>query len=81
VDLGSGYYYFGVEDARGSGRIEVRLDAPDGHLAGTIVPRPGVPSETFLRGANGMRDVYLVRHGEVEFTQPRFFAGAPLPFD
>ena len=79
VELGSGYYYFGVKAVSGPGRIEVRLDAPDGHLAGTVVARAGAPAETFLRGASGTRDVYLVRHGDVEFTQARFFAGAPLP--
>ena len=92
VELGSGYYYFSVkfpETETVSGRLEIRLDGIEGELAGTCVVNPGILKkhhglvETFLRGAHGRRDVYLIYetdvagYQDVRLSEPLFFAGAP----
>jgi hypothetical protein len=87
VPLGTGYYYF---DARldwfdSPPELEVRADAPDGPLLGTARVRlsqreqgQGV-AETFLRGANGRRDIFVVNRNGAKFKPGpfRFFAGSP----
>ena len=80
VKLGSGYYYFSVEASEVSSPflLEIRLDQPNGHLAGTMkVDRPGI-HDTFLRAARGKRQVYLVARNlknPVRIVNPKFFAG------
>lgn len=89
IDLGSGYYYFGLElkNTTTKGKIELRLDRPDGQLVGTI-PFNEYSNEvndgrmeTFLRGASGRHDIYLVfklhNPGQLQIKDPEFFAGAP----
>lgn len=87
IDLGSGYYYFDMHvlDSAAAARAMIRLDAPDGKLAGTIRLSAGSEScnggraQTFLRGADGVRDVYVVLQSEglLRVQNLRFFAGAP----
>ncbi len=91
VDLGTGYYYFGVKVNKTvtNGKIEVRRDAPNGLLMGTLLfdgdsmKINKSMNETFLREARGKHDVYLnfVINGDEELrvAAPRFFAGSPLP--
>lgn len=94
VDLGSGYYYLDLKviESIGNGKVEVRLDAVDGTLCGTIKLNSNSESvnsgmlETFLREANGVHDVYLVFDlpgdaTQYEFESPRFYAGAPLGYN
>lgn len=91
VDLGSGYYYFGLDLAamEGSYRAELRLNREDGPLLGTVILQEhqvevnqGV-AECFLRGAKGKHPIFLVfmptgaSEGSLRFSRPRFFAGTP----
>lgn len=90
VPLGTGYYYFGLNvlNTISEGKVEIRLDSPDGKLVGTIlldefsnqVNRGR--AETFIRGAKEKRDIFLVfemgGEGEVQVSYPEFFGGAPL---
>lgn len=90
VPLGSGYYYLDavVKSEEVDGKLEIRLDAPNGPLVGAItlsakrLSERGGLVDTFIRDAKGTRDVYLVhkklkKQGELELEQVRFFAGAP----
>ncbi|PWJ37991.1 family 43 glycosylhydrolase [Sediminitomix flava] len=89
VDLGSGYYYFEVEfeATEINSKIEVRKGSPNGLLMGTLLLNSRVLtanngiSQTFLREANGLNDIYLIIKSEgdtkVKFWKPRFFAGSP----
>jgi arabinoxylan arabinofuranohydrolase len=56
--------------------VQVRLDSPDGQLAGTVVVKNEGVSETFLRGANGKRNVFLVFSDATQVENIRFFAGS-----
>ena len=81
IDLGSGYYYFGL---KASGvkepiKAEVRLGSPDGILAGTLLINKKGVAETFLREANVTQDIYLVFNGKVKVKDIRVFAVSPLP--
>ncbi len=92
VDLGSGYYYFQLSAKRFSDgtEVEVRLDSDAGRLLGTVIvdahsagANDGL-AETFLRGASGEHDVFLVvKQPEEEsifaVMDLRFIAGAPEP--
>lgn len=89
VDLGSGYYYFGVNVIKsGKGKVEVRYDNPHGQLLGTILLSPeskhinNGKAHTFLREAKGKRVICLLIKSEDADTMivsnPEFFAGAPL---
>ena len=91
VDLGTGYYYLGanVLDVNVDGKLEVRLDSPEGTLVGSITltearltGRDGL-IETFLREANGTHDVYFVHRkgtktGTLRLRNIRFFAGSSM---
>jgi hypothetical protein len=63
VDFGEGAGKF-MASLEGAATIEVRLDAVDGPLAGTLVAKPGKPgfrdSLCRLKGATGVHDVYFV---------------------
>lgn len=87
VALGSGYYYFDavLDSFDIPPELEVRADAPDGELLGTArvwlqqqEPGSGV-AETFLRNANGRRDIFVVNRNGAAFeaSRFRFFAGSP----
>lgn len=82
VDLGTGYYYFDLnaKKAKQSYKVEIRLDNPDGILAGTVVVKDSGTNGTLLRDVNGIHDIFL-KVTEIDekviFTSPRFFAGAP----
>jgi arabinoxylan arabinofuranohydrolase len=89
VNLGTGYYYFGalIRNTVTEGSIEIRKDSPTGTLLGTItidknsrVINHG-QAETFLRGARGVHDIYLVfnipENERLRIFYPRFFAGSP----
>jgi len=83
IDLGTGYYYFGL-NAKGilkSIKAEIHKGSKDGPLMGTlIIKRDGI-SETFLRNANSKADVYIVfkdlSDEKVIVSSMRFFAGSP----
>ena len=91
VDLGTGYYYLAanVLDLNVDGKLEVRLDSPEGTLVGSITltearltGRDGL-IETFLREANGTHDVYFVHRkgtktGTLRLRNIRFFAGSSM---
>lgn len=90
LDLGSGYYYFGLDVIKttGNGKIQVYLDKEDGILSGTISLNENTVSEnngtadTFLREANAVHDVYIVfENSDIKsnsiFRNLRFFAGSP----
>ena len=92
VDLGSGYYYFQLMAKRFTDgtRVEVRLDSDAGPLLGTVIVdqySPGANeglAETFLRGASGKHDVFLVvkqpdEESAFAVMEMRFIAGAPMP--
>ncbi|WP_083441423.1 glycoside hydrolase family 3 protein [Nitriliruptor alkaliphilus] len=77
ADLGDGAATFTAEVAKassGEGSIEIRLDAPDGPLAGTAtVPSTGdvyayTSTTAGLVGASGTRDVYVVLTGGVRIA-------------
>jgi arabinoxylan arabinofuranohydrolase len=78
VRLGTGYYYLGldVKQVNAPFTVQVRLDSPDGQLAGTVVVKKEGVSETFLRGANGKRNVFLVFSDATQVENIRFFAGS-----
>jgi hypothetical protein len=63
VDFGQGAGKF-MASVEGAATIEVRLDAVDGPLAGTLVAKPGKAgfreSTCRLQGATGVHDVYFV---------------------
>ena len=75
------------EKGTANARIEIRKDNPDGMLMGTLLVNNESISknfgkvQTFLRGANGTHDVYLVvktsTNEKVTLSNPRFFAGSP----
>ncbi|AXK35774.1 beta-glucosidase [Streptomyces armeniacus] len=74
AELGSGATEFTARvarEARGAGRVQVRLGAPDGPLAGTAEVRATGGRYAYdtvtarLRGARGRHDVYLVLSGEL----------------
>ena len=89
IDLGSGYYYFGLNLLKTptKGRIEVRKDSANGYLMGTILLNNDTNNlhnnfaDTFLREANGIHDIVLVfindSSEELTISEPHFFAGAP----
>ncbi|MCG8702394.1 MAG: family 43 glycosylhydrolase [Bacteroidales bacterium] len=89
IDLGSGYYYFGLqlEETADGGKIEIRMDSKDGKLLGTILLKEnskninGGRLETFLRDAKGKHNIYIVirtpKGKTIKFKQPEFFAGSP----
>lgn len=81
IDLGTGYYYFGLEANKLEKpcKVEIRLDKPEGLLLGTVVIKRNGKAETLLRGANGKHDIFLVLKSEnasLGITNPRFFAGS-----
>lgn len=89
VNLGSGYYYFDATLPQGNhtGKLEIRLDSPEGMLVGTCLVTPeklrtrkGL-TDTSIRDAKGQHDVYLIWKGNVNsptvLENPRFFAGSP----
>lgn len=78
VNLGTGYYYFGLDAENVSTPIkaELRLDAPDGLLLGTVNIDKNGRAETFLRNAKGKHTVYIVFSGNATVKNLRFFAGA-----
>ncbi|WP_372649079.1 family 43 glycosylhydrolase [Draconibacterium sp.] len=83
IDLGTGYYYFGLKASQVTKpvKVEIRLDAPNGQLIGTLIIKGNGDCETMLRNANGVHDVYLTVNDnfkeKVVFNAPRFFAGSP----
>lgn len=84
IDLGTGYYYFGLEaqKVKQPFKVEIRLDKPDGLLIGTAIVKQNGIAETLLRNAKDKRDVYLKIIFDSELTgsaiqQLRFFAGSP----
>ena len=89
IELGTGYYYFGakVNKCTGKAKVHIHLDSETGPMIGTLVLKEnstGINNgtvETFLRGANGTHNVYLVvdkeKDCEFEISDLRFFAGAP----
>jgi arabinoxylan arabinofuranohydrolase len=86
IDLGTGYYYFGLEaqKVKQPFKVEIRLDKPDGLLIGTAIVKQNGIAETLLRNAKDKRDVYLKIISDSELTgsaiqQLRFFAGSPKP--
>lgn len=80
IDLGSGYYYFGLEASGVSqtGKIEVRADQPDGKLLGTVHIIGNGVMECSLREAHGQHDIYLVPESDFTLSRARLFAGSPL---
>ncbi|SHM14904.1 Carbohydrate binding module (family 6) [Flavobacterium flevense] len=89
VDLGTGYYYFGVKVLKSvqKGKIEIRKDNAKGSLLGTILlnenslkTNNGV-AETFLREAYGIHNIVLVfksnDNDDIKISEPNFFAGSP----
>ncbi|MCM2679877.1 family 43 glycosylhydrolase [Echinimonas agarilytica] len=85
IQLGSGYYYFSAQLANknASGKIELRLDAPNGTLIGSIALTPETLKrdkiETFLREAYGKHDVYInyTGQGSLKLSKMQFSAGSP----
>jgi arabinoxylan arabinofuranohydrolase len=89
VDLGTGYYYFGVthEPNAPTFTVEIHLDHADGPLVGTALPAcdpatAGYQAVASLRGARGRRDVVFVVKWEggtpaLKLSHFHFFAGAP----
>ena len=83
IDLGTGYYYFGLKASQVTKpvKVEIRLDAPNGQLIGTLIIKGNGDCETMLCNANGVHDVYLTVNDnykeKVVFNAPRFFAGSP----
>ncbi|WP_399096519.1 glycoside hydrolase family 3 C-terminal domain-containing protein [Streptomyces sp. BBFR2] len=63
-----------ARESRGSGMLQIRLDAPRGPLAGTAEVRSTGDRYAYkavsarLRGAHGRRDVYLVLAGEMRLA-------------
>ena len=80
VNLGTGYYYFGLTALNVSKpcRAEIRLDSPTGKLVGTALVNNNGVSECSLRGANGIHMVYLVFNESIKISQIHFFAGKPM---
>jgi len=88
IKMGSGYYYFEADFEKGAAnaRIEIRKGSPEGLLMGTLLVNNESISknfgkvQTFLRGANGTNDLYLVvktsTNEKVKFSNPRLFAGS-----
>lgn len=89
INLGTGYYYFGVKVLQSvtKGKIEIRKDAANGTLLGTILlnenslkTNNGI-TETFLREANGEHTIVLVFKSDnnetIKIAEPNFFAGSP----
>ena len=83
INLGTGYYYFGLMADNISERINAKiyLDKPDGLLIGTAVIKSNGIAETLLRNAKGSRTVYIVFEGKLQsginVSELRFFAGSP----
>lgn len=85
VELGSGYYYFRLDASEVTGRsdIEVRLDAPNGRLLGTIpVTQDGTKTRP-MREANGKNDVYVIFKNQsngfkANIKNIRFIGGSPM---
>jgi len=84
IDLGTGYYYFGLEaqKVKQPFKVEIRLDKPDGLLTGTAIVKQNGIAEILVRNAKDKRDVYLKIISDSELTgsaiqQLRFFAGSP----
>lgn len=84
VNLGSGYYYFGldVKNAKKPFSAEVRIGNPEGLLLGTIMANGNGKAETFLRNARGKQNIYIVfkdiEAGNLELSSLRFFAGSAM---
>jgi len=82
VNFGTGYYYAGVqaEGVEQNINAEIRLDKPDGELAGTITITGNGNFEYGIRNAKGKRDVYIVfknATSKLQVEKFRFFAGSP----
>ncbi|MEH0152885.1 family 43 glycosylhydrolase [Limibacter armeniacum] len=87
VNLGSGYYYFGLQvKGTENAKAEIRLDKPDGKLVGTVVINQHALEENdkvenTLRAAAGKHDIYLIftneEKGNMTISDMQFFAGAP----
>ncbi|RXP62725.1 carbohydrate-binding protein [Lutibacter sp. HS1-25] len=89
IDLGSGYYYFGVKLLKtpSKGKIEIRKDSVNGYLMGTILLDNNNSTlnkgyaDTFLREANGIHHIVLVFINENSeqtiISEPHFLAGSP----
>jgi hypothetical protein len=77
VNLGSGYYYFGLNASNVTKptRAEIRLDSPKGKLVGTVLMFKNGVSECSLREANGKHNVYVVFNSAINVESMRFFAG------
>lgn len=86
VNLGTGYYYFGVKVLKsGNAKLEVRVNSEKGLLLGTIKLSKkssklnGGISETFLRNAKGTKKICLVLINdsgeEIKLSHLKFFAG------
>lgn len=77
VNLGSGYYYFGLKAGNviKPSRAEIRLDGPDGKLVGTVLINRNGISECSLREANRKHNVYIVFDSEIKIEGLKFFAG------
>ena len=83
MDLGSGYYYAGIDikNVESPTTCEIHLDSKDGKLVGTfVIKRDGV-SETLLREANGIHNIYFVFKDKIapktSIRSLRIFAGCP----
>ncbi len=89
VKMGTGYYYFEIQLQKSADDvfIEIRKGNPNGLLMGTLlinnesISKNAGKVQSFLRGANGTDDIYLVlknpTNKTVKFSAPNLFAGSP----
>jgi beta-glucosidase len=81
MDFGAGAVRFSAQtanDGKRAAAVEVRLDRPDGPLAGKAKAPPTADRYAYagiecrLRGADGIRDLYLVLRGPVRISRFQF---------
>jgi len=83
IDLGTGYYYFGLnaKEIKNPIKAEIRKGSEDGTLLGTLIIKQDGISEAFLRNAANKTDIYIVfkdlSDEKVIISSMRFFAGSP----
>jgi hypothetical protein len=83
IDLGSGYYYAGINvtGVTNTTKCAIHLDKPDGELIGTFVIKKDGKTETFLRNAKGKHSIFFVfdtnTSNNLQISSSEIFAGAP----
>ena len=79
VNLGSGYYYFGIKASQVNQPLTAKVfsGSEKGELLGTVKIKEECIACTFLRNANGIKDIYLIFDGKAKVSNLNFFAGSP----